>query len=129
MATYTNESLQSINKKDMITIVLSLQNKLDQANNKVLEETLKLNDNFSKLESELSVTKQVLGQVNAWASQWKMTFNPDPNKQAQEFIFSRKIKKTSNPPLNFNNNSVKQVQFQKHLGVYLDDKLDFREHL
>ena len=32
------------------------------------------------------------------------------------------------PPLNFNNNSVKQVQFQKHLGVYLDDRLDFREH-
>ena len=57
-----------------------------------------------------------------------MTFNPDPNKQAQEFIFSRKIKKTSQPPLNFNNNSVKQVQFQKHLGVYLEDKLGFREH-
>ena len=59
MTTYTNESLQSINKKDMIPIVLSLQNKLDQANNKVLEEIRKLNDNFSKLESELSVTKQV----------------------------------------------------------------------
>ena len=59
MATYTNESLQSINKKDMIPIVLSLQNKLDQANNKVLEEIRKLNENFSKLESELSVTKQV----------------------------------------------------------------------
>ena len=38
METYTNESLQSINKKDMIPIVLSLQNKLNQANNKVLEE-------------------------------------------------------------------------------------------
>ena len=59
MATYTNESLQSINKKDMIPIVLSLQNKLDQANNKVLEEIIKLNDNFSKSESVLSVTKQV----------------------------------------------------------------------
>ena len=43
----------------MIAIVLSLQNKLDQANNEVLEEIHKLNDNFSKLESELSVTKQV----------------------------------------------------------------------
>ena len=58
-----------------------------------------------------------------------MTFNPDPNKQAQEVIFSCKIKKTSHSPLNFNINSVKQVQFQKHLGVYLDGKLDFREHL
>ena len=58
-----------------------------------------------------------------------MTFNPDPSKQAQEVIFSRKTKKASHPPLKFNNNSVKQVQFQKHLGLYLDNKLDFREHL
>ena len=57
-----------------------------------------------------------------------MTFNPDPNKQVQEVIFSRKIKNTSHPPLNFSNNSVKQAQFQKHLGVYLDGQLDFREH-
>ena len=40
----------------MIPIVLSLQNKLSQANNKVLEE---INDNFFMLESELSVTEQV----------------------------------------------------------------------
>ena len=47
----------------MIPIVLSLESKLDEAkleaNNKVLEEICKLNDSFSKLESELSVTKQV----------------------------------------------------------------------
>ena len=59
MAAYTNESLQSINKKEMTPIVLSSQNKLNQTNNKVLEEIRKLNDNFSKLESELPVTKQV----------------------------------------------------------------------
>ena len=59
MATYTNELLQSINKKDMIPLVLSLQSKFDQANSKVLEEIRELNDNFSKLESELSKTKQV----------------------------------------------------------------------
>ena len=70
-----------------------------------------------------------LSKINAWANQWKMTFNPDPNKQAQEVIFSRKTKKISHPPLNFSNTSVQQVQFQKHLGVYLDGKLDFREHL
>ena len=32
--------------------------------------------------------------------------NLDPNKQAQEVAFSRKMKKMSHPPLNFNNNSV-----------------------
>ena len=50
-----------------------------------------------------------LSKINAWVSQWKMTFNPDPNKQAQEVIFSHKIKKKSQTPLNFNNNSAKQV--------------------
>ena len=59
MVAHTNESLQNINKKDMIPITLSLQNKLDEANNRVLEEIRKLNDNFSKLESKLSMTKQV----------------------------------------------------------------------
>ena len=59
MATYTKESLQSINKKDMIPIVLSLQNKLNQANNMVLAKIYKLSNNFSNLESKLSVTKQV----------------------------------------------------------------------
>ena len=52
-----------------------------------------------------------LCEINVWSNQWKMTFNPDPNKQPQEVIFSRKMKKTLHPPLNFNDNSVKQVQF------------------
>ena len=41
-----------------------------------------------------------------------MTFNPDSKKQVQKVIFSCKIKKTSHPLLNFNNKSVKQVQFK-----------------
>ena len=31
-----------------------------------------------------------LKKIEAWAHQWKMSFNPDPLKQAQEVIFSRK---------------------------------------
>ena len=31
-----------------------------------------------------------LKQISNWAHQWKMSFNPDPTKQAQEVIFSRK---------------------------------------
>ena len=79
----------------------------------------------------LSVTNlnSSLSKINAWANQWKITFNPDPNKQAQELVFSRKTKNISHLPLNFSNNFVQQVQFQKHLGVYLGSKLDFREHL
>ena len=38
-----------------------------------------------------------LKKINEWVFQWKMSFNPDPSKQAQEFIFSRKIKKLQHP--------------------------------
>ena len=43
-----------------------------------------------------------LYQINKWAFQWKMSFNPDPSKQAQEIIFSRKTKKICHPLLCFN---------------------------
>ena len=58
-----------------------------------------------------------------------MTFNPDRSKQAREIIFSRNLKKTTHPPLLFNNNNVSQVYSLKHLGVILGVKLTFEEHL
>ena len=47
-----------------------------------------------------------LAKINDWAYQWKMNFNPDPFKQAQEVLFSRKIKSQNHPCLHFNNNPV-----------------------
>ena len=58
-----------------------------------------------------------------------MRFNPDPNKQAQEVIFSRKLKKVCHPPLRFDNNNVSQASSQKHLGLTLDNRLTLDEHL
>ena len=58
-----------------------------------------------------------------------MNFNPDPLKQAQEVIFSRKITKSNHPTLIFNDNPVRQVALQKHLRMLLDCKLNFEEHL
>ena len=54
-----------------------------------------------------------------------MSFNLDLNKQAQEVIFSRKTAKSSHPLIYFNNTPVSCVSFQKHLGIYLDEKLNF----
>ena len=34
-----------------------------------------------------------LNKIKNWAIQWKMNFKPDPSKQAQEVIFSRKLQK------------------------------------
>ena len=58
-----------------------------------------------------------------------MSFNTDPSKQAQEVIFSRKLKKSTHPTLSFNSNTVTLSITQKHLGILLDTKLDFQGHL
>ena len=58
-----------------------------------------------------------------------MGFNPDPTKQAQELNFSRKVQTTNHPPLFFNENIVLQTTLQKRLGMFLDSKLNFSEHL
>ena len=70
-----------------------------------------------------------LERISKWASQWKMNFNSDTTKQAQEVIFSRKSKKKVHPPLLFNNASVTQIFSQKHLGIILDNQLKFGDHL
>ena len=57
-----------------------------------------------------------LDEINNWAYQWKMSFNPDPSKKAQEVIFSRKVNNVLHPPLTFNNVDVDQICSQKHLG-------------
>ena len=72
---------------------------------------------------------QDLNTINIWAFQWKMSFNPDLSKQAQEVIFSRKLQKSTHPTLSFNNNTVSQSVTQKHLGMLLDTKLDLQGHL
>ena len=63
MASYSNDSLDKLRKQDLVSIVLSLQSKLDEANNeannKVLREVRNLSDTITNLSSELSITKNV----------------------------------------------------------------------
>ena len=70
-----------------------------------------------------------LRKISNWAFQWKMSFNPDPSKQAQEVIFSRKHQKISHPSVYFYKNPIESVSSQKHLGMVLDTKLNFQEHI
>ena len=57
-----------------------------------------------------------------------MSVIPNPFKQAEEFIFSRKWKKYY-PLLVSNNSNILQTTSQKHLDIKLGAWLDFREHL
>ena len=52
-----------------------------------------------------------LKKINECATQWKMTFNLDPSKQALNIIFFCKIKKRLHTPLKFNNTNFKQTAF------------------
>ena len=61
-----------------------------------------------------------LNKISDWDFQWKMNFDPDPNKQAQEEIFSRKISKINHPPLLYKQNLAKPSSNQKHLGIVLN---------
>ena len=56
-------------------------------------------------------------KIMQWAYQWKMLFNPDITKQAQEIIFSRKKNDTSHPSLYFNNTLIQRQSVQKHLDL------------
>ena len=58
-----------------------------------------------------------------------MSFNPDPNKQAQEVIYIRKTTKKVHPKKIFNNIPANKADFQKHLGLYLDPQLSFDIHI
>ena len=58
-----------------------------------------------------------------------MSFNTDISKQAQEVIFSRKAVKASHPAVFFNDIPVARCSTHKHLGMYLDEKLNFGYHI
>ena len=58
-----------------------------------------------------------------------MLFNSDPIKPAQEALFSRKKKTQSHPEINLNNIPVERSSYQKHLGLILDEKLNFKQHI
>ena len=84
--------------------------------------------NINKSANELNGD---LENISQWAYQWKMQINPDPNKQANEVIFSRKCDSANvfHPLIKLNNNSIPKCPSQKHLGIVLDSKLNFNSHV
>ena len=58
-----------------------------------------------------------------------MLINRDANKPAQEVLFSRKKKTQNHPNISLNNVQVERASQQKHLGLLLDEKLNFKEHV
>ena len=70
-----------------------------------------------------------LDRIKQWAYDWRMSFNPDPLKQAVEIRFTRRKSDIDHPVILFNNTPVKKVDEHKHLGIILDSKLTFSAHI
>ena len=70
-----------------------------------------------------------LEKISNWAFQWKMSFKRDITKEAQGVLFSRNFQKLNHPSLTLKGTSITQSEIQKQLGVFLDSKLDFKEHI
>ena len=81
---------------------------------------------INTLASDLNEDLQKIGN---WSFQWKMNFNPNSNKQAQEIIFSRTKTASLHPVLHVNNRPVQSTKIHKHLGMILDSNLSFEHHI
>ena len=64
-----------------------------------------------------------LSRINRWASQLKMLFNPYTSKQTQVLVFS------TQGTVFFNNRPIVKKNIWKHLGLFLDTKLNFLTHI
>ena len=52
-----------------------------------------------------------------------------PSKEAQEGLYPNKAAKTDHPNVIFKGNTVQNSVNQKHLGLILDEKLTFNDHI
>ena len=59
MAALTEESLNKLNKPDLVALVVKLQSKMDSANSDLVAELRKMREGFDQMKSDKSVTKKV----------------------------------------------------------------------
>ena len=70
-----------------------------------------------------------LDVILMWAHQWKLEFNPDPTKQANEILFSCKKSSPNHPQIIFNGTVVAKMNDQKHLDLSHESSLSFKKHI
>ena len=92
--------------------------KLFADNTSIFSTIYDINSSASNLNSDLR-------KISEWAFKQKMSFNPDSTKQAPEVIFPRDRIKLGHPLIKFNNLPVQNASSQKHLGMILNEKLNF----
>jgi hypothetical protein len=67
-----------------------------------------------------------LENLNQWANKWHVAFSPP---KTEEVIISRKRDKIDHPQLFLDGEPIKKVQKHKHLGLVVDSKLSWEDHI
>ena len=58
MAALTEESLNKLNKPELVALVVNLQSKMNSVNSDLVAELRKMREGFDQMKSDLSVTKK-----------------------------------------------------------------------
>ena len=66
--------------------------------------------------------------IHDWFVKWKMLFNPDITKPAEEVLFTNRSTSTY-CPIAFDGIAIEPVSDHKHLGLILHSKLTFNKHI
>ena len=59
MAAISEESLNKLNKPNLVALAVSLQSKMDSVNSDLVAELREIREGFDQMKSDLSVTKKV----------------------------------------------------------------------
>ena len=84
---------------------------------------------INDINTSTSDLNEDLEKIGNWVFKWKINFNLDPNKKAQEIILSRKKTASLHQVVYFDNKPVKSLQIHKHLGMILDSNLSYEHHI
>ena len=79
-----------------------------------------------KSQKDLNNDLSIIGE---WTFQWKMQSNQDPNKQGNEFCFSRKPNTLYYNAIKLNDSPVQLCEPQKKFGIILRKHRNFHEHI
>ena len=95
---------------------------------KLFADDVSLNEHMNSIPVSTTRLRYDLNNIEQWAFKWKMIFNPDPDKPANEVVFSNRGN-VNIPSLQFADKMIQSVKSHKHLGLILDSRLDFNLHL
>ena len=84
-----------------LTYINDLPNEL-KSNAKLFADDTSLFTIVKDKTESANILSNDLSEISKWAYDWKMLFNPDPCKPAQEVVFSRKKKTQSHPAISLN---------------------------